>query len=399
MAKVAERSQVLVISPEAPYPMAGGGALRTASVLEYLASRGCRTDLVLFSIDGGWDPRTALPAGRGGEVLLLRLPRHSKAVAARIWRNTVRLARGIPPLMDRFAGFDRQLAAWLSGRRYDLVIFEHFWSAPYFQVVRPHATRTILDLHNIESEWHERLGRLERWPLGWGHRRFAGACRKLEATLLANFDQVLFPAKGEGMAIYPNAIPWHTLPATSAPERSFVFSGNLEYHPNIQAVRWFRDHVWPRLKRQTTEWRWRIVGKNSAAIEHLVRDDRSVEISGPVDDAIAELARSQTAIVPILSGSGTRIKILEAWAAGIPVVSTTIGAEGLHAVNGQHLFLADTPDSFAAAMNRLAEDAALRKATAMAGRRLYENEYTWDAAWKLLDQALGFSREVRKENV
>lgn len=380
--------KALVVSPEAPYPLTGGGALRTASVLEYFFSRGYRVDLVLFGIEGGWDPREALPAGRFGDVLLLRLPVHSKGAAAKVWRNAVRLVRGVPPLLDRFAGFDGSLARWLEGRRYDVAVLEHFWSAPYGKLVRSHAGRMILDLHNIESQWHERLGAMERWPLGWGHRRFAAAYRRLEAALWESYDEVLIPSETPGMRVYPNAIPWRDCPAAGN-GKSFVFSGNLEYHPNIQAVKWFRSAVWPQVKRQCPDWRWRIVGKNSFAIEDQVRGDGGIEVTGAVEDAIAELARSQMAVVPVLSGSGTRVKIIEAWAAGIPVVSTTIGAEGLHAVNGEHLILADDAGAFAEAMGRLVREPGLRMAIGQAGRRLFEREYTWAAAWKTLDAALG----------
>jgi glycosyltransferase involved in cell wall biosynthesis len=94
------------------------------------------------------------------------------------------------------------------------------------------------------------------------------------------------------------------------------------------------------------------------------------------------------AIVPLLAGSGTRIKILEAWAAGTPVVSTTFGAEGLEYRDGEHLVLADDPENFTAAVSQLLALPVNRERIGAAGRRLYEERYTWESAWKALDSIL-----------
>ena len=98
-----------------------------------------------------------------------------------------------------------------------------------------------------------------------------------------------------------------------------------------------------------------------------------------------ELARSRVAVVPLLSGSGTRLKILEAWAAGLPVVSTTIGAEGLPVTDGQNLLLADGAGAFAEAVTRLLACSEQRYAIGHAGRLLLDKEFTWETAWRKLD--------------
>jgi glycosyltransferase involved in cell wall biosynthesis len=110
-----------------------------------------------------------------------------------------------------------------------------------------------------------------------------------------------------------------------------------------------------------------------------------IDVVGPVADAVAEIARSRIAIVPLRTGSGTRLKILEAWAAGVPVVSTTIGAEGLPARHGQHILLADSPADFAESVTRLLTCPELCRGLGKAGRLLLEKEFTWESAWKSLD--------------
>jgi glycosyltransferase involved in cell wall biosynthesis len=184
--------------------------------------------------------------------------------------------------------------------------------------------------------------------------------------------------------VYPNALPTVACPRT-AKQDVVVFSGNLEYHPNVMAVRFFRQEIWPLLRNQWPCLIWRLVGKNAHAVRRFTDGDPRIQVTGPVADAIAELAPAKVAVAPLLAGSGTRLKIVEAWAAGCAVVSTGLGAEGLQARAGEHLLLADDAVSFAEAVSKLLESAELRQNMAVAGRDLYERCYTWEAAWARLD--------------
>jgi glycosyltransferase involved in cell wall biosynthesis len=154
-------------------------------------------------------------------------------------------------------------------------------------------------------------------------------------------------------------------------------------------VRWFRSTIWPGLREKAPGVEWRLIGSNPAGVAAFTGGDARIRVVGPVDDAIPLLAAAKVCVVPLLSGSGTRFKILEAWAAGRAVVSTTLGAEGLGARDGEHLLLADDPDAFAQAVLRLWNDPALRSRLGDAGRALYDQRFTWPAAWRRLDEAGG----------
>jgi glycosyltransferase involved in cell wall biosynthesis len=158
----------------------------------------------------------------------------------------------------------------------------------------------------------------------------------------------------------------------------------MEYHPNQAAVRFFRREIWPLLRDRRPELVWRLVGKNPEAVRAFTSGDPRIEVSGAVEDAVEELAQAKVAVVPLLAGSGTRLKILEAWASGTPVVSTTIGAEGLPVRDGEHLLLADKASRFADAVERLLTCSDLRHTLAGAGRALLEKEFTWAKAWRRL---------------
>ncbi|MBI3210089.1 MAG: glycosyltransferase [Candidatus Solibacter usitatus] len=395
-------SRALFLSPEPPYPLTGGGQLRTAALLEYVARR-FDTDLVLFHVDGASDPAEGLPPHLVKEVYKLRLPAHSKRPVARAVRNLGRLARRVPPLLDRFSGKTLPLDRWLQGRTYDLAIIEHFWAAPYADVLRKHASTLVLDLHNIESEWHERFAAHESFPASWVHLEFANLYRAREQQWLPRFDCILTPSQREAdrirtsnaaVHVYPNTIPHAVLPVIEKTQ-SLVFSGNWEYEPNRRGLRFFLHQVWPAVRAKHPDLRLRCLGKNPHAIAEMVGPDTSIEMTGPVGNAVEELARSTIAVVPLLSGSGTRVKVLEAWAAGLPIVSTRLGVEGLDAIKGTHCHIADSPGEFAFCILHLLNDDALRARLGRAGRVLYEEAYTWEAGWKKLEKIDSLTRAER----
>jgi len=376
--------------------MLGGGAMRTASLLEFLARR-FAVDVVLFAEEGAADPACALPPGVVRNSWTVRLPRHDRRLPARAARNLLRYLRSRPPLLDRFSGFEGELSSFLQGRRYDVGVIEHFWCAPYVDLIEGHCRTTWMDLHNVESVWHERMAQTAGPLPSLVLRSFAASARELERSILPRFSGVLVPSKVDAGAItraagtarvvvYPNAIPWVEMPAGGKDE-SIIFTGNLEYAPNVTAIKWFAGRVWPVLR----EWRpgliWRIVGTNPGEIRRHIRDARQVEVVGPVKNAIEELARARVAVVPVLAGSGTRFKVIEAWAAGTPVVSTTIGVEGLKARNEANVLIADSPEKMSEAISTLLESERMAATVGSAGRRMYEECYTWEVAWRALERA------------
>ncbi len=383
-----------MLAPEAPYPMAGGGALRTASLLEYL-SQYYRVDLLVFRQPGAPHPLLQIPAGKAERVVVFDLPANRRDFAARAWRNASRMTREIPPLMDRFAGFEEQVRQAAAGRRYEIGVIEHFWCAPYLPSIAGSCARSVMDLHNIESVLHERCAETEGAIAGLAHRVFGAACREMERIWLPKFSEVLAVSERDAetvraiapeaeVRVYPNTLPPRVLPER-VEEDALVFSGNMEYHPNFSAVRYFRREIWPRLRERWPKLVWRLLGKNAAAVRMFTTGDSRIEVAGAVEDAVRDLARAKVAVVPLLAGSGTRLKILEAWSAGVPVVSTTVGAEGLPARPGEHLLVADGAAAFAGAVSRLLESNELRRKIGGAGRLLLEKEFTWETAWKKLD--------------
>ena len=387
------RPQAVVISPEAPYPMHGGGAIRTSSLLHYLSPR-YDLDLILFRQAGDSDPALSLPPGLARRVSTITLPFHSRRLVPWLLRNGRRWLLGTPPLLNRFAGQNRAIRSILAGRHYDAAIIEHFWCAPYIDELASLCDESILDLHNIESELHASCARAARWPLSIAHGRFERVYIGEEKLWLPRFSRLLCTSAADArriaqlapatpVAVYPNALPSVPIPV-EVEENVIAFSGNFEYHPNIAAVRFLLKQIWPKLAGRFPTLKLRLIGKNSHAVAGYLDGAKRVETTGPVENAVAELAKARVVVVPLLSGSGTRVKILEAWAAARAVVATSIGAEGLGARPGIDIVIAATADAFAASVGELLGSNERRHRIGCAGRHSYEEAFTWEKAWQNL---------------
>lgn len=385
---------VLILSPEPPYPLNGGGAFRIASLIHYFA-RFAKVDLILFSESG--QPAT-LPPGLIRSQTVIALPHHSRNTVARYIRNARRAIQGIPPLIDRLTGHNKEIARAVAGKHYDLGVVEHLWCAPYHQEISPVCTRTILDLHNIESILHQRCAETSHGLIAAGQKRFAHSAQEIEKNLLPQYSKVLTTSAKDAalaaeispaanIAIYPNALP--ETPAPRIPERPVVvFSGNFEYHPNIDAVEFLMSSIWPEVHRQCPELQLRFVGRGDKFIRHLLPSGLNIEVTGAVENALPEIAAARMVIAPLRTGSGTRVKILEAWAAAQPVIATSLAAEGLECLGDRDVIIANGGKDFGTAIADLNADPGRRVSIGVNGRRLFEENYTWQAAWKTLDATL-----------
>jgi polysaccharide biosynthesis protein PslH len=395
---------VLMLSPEPPYPLEGGGAYRIASLVHYFA-RGAEVDLILISDSG---KPALLPPGLVRNQHVIPLPNHSRGLMARYFRNARRAIQGVPPLIDRVSGLAASIERAIGGRRYEIGIVEHLWCAPYIEQLSACCESTILDLHNIESVLDERCAAVSRGLLRAGHRRFASAARRLEADLFPRFSLVLatsqedaalvrLSARSARVEVYPNALPWVETPECSELPR-VVFPANFEYHPNIDAVGFLVREIWPLVRARCPDLRLRLVGRGDAFIRHLLPagppEITGIELTGPLPDARAEIAQARIVVAPLRAGSGTRVKILEAWAAGRCVVATPLAAEGLLARPGVDIVLAADASAFATEIIRLAGDPSERKRIATHGRHHFERSYSWEMAWKSLDNHLQPARRL-----
>ncbi len=166
--------------------------------------------------------------------------------------------------------------------------------------------------------------------------------------------------------------------------KRIVFVGTMAYHANVEAAVWFVREAWPEIRTEHPEWRLSLVGANPAPAVLALASEPGVEVTGTVDDVRPYYREAAAAIVPLKTGGGTRLKILEAFAAGVPVVSTTLGAEGLDVKPGDHVLIADRKEDWTRHLGVLASNPAEWERLAAAGKELARTRYDWDILGEML---------------
>lgn len=250
---------------------------------------------------------------------------------------------------------------------------------------------TILDMQDILSE-HERLVMLAKTKMT--HRFLAWLewkkMQALEHRALRQFDICvtiseddrtkflkLFPEAR--VAVVPNGVDLDYFQPRSAPSdgANLVFVGSMQYTPNADAVLYFYRDILPLIKQRRSDVHFYVVGWGPSEEITALNEDPHVTVTGFVEDVRPYVANSVLTVVPLRFGSGIRNKILEAWAMARPVVSTSLGAEGLAVRHGENIILADDPSQFAQAVLNLLDDRQQCMRLAQAGRQLVEDKYTW----------------------
>jgi polysaccharide biosynthesis protein PslH len=257
----------------------------------------------------------------------------------------------------------------------------------------------VLDAHNVESVvWERYLGEEERlWMLPFLRSQLAKTI-KYESQLVRLFDCCVAVSEQDleelrtrfgctAAEVVPNGIDldfYTPLPEAHTP--TIVFIGSLDYRPNKDAIRWFIKSIWPRVRAEIPEVEMLLVGRRPPRwIAELCRR-ANILLHVDVPDTRPYLEKAALMVAPIRIGGGTRLKILEAMAAGRCVVSTSIGAEGLDVRNGEHMMVADDSAEFAQTVISLLHDPARRQALGRAGRILVEAKYSWDQATSRLEE-------------
>jgi polysaccharide biosynthesis protein PslH len=174
---------------------------------------------------------------------------------------------------------------------------------------------------------------------------------------------------------------------------SLVFLGSMDWMPNIDAMLWFAREIFPALKKRFPELSVSVVGRNPAAEIKQLRETPGIEITGTVEDVRPYMGQAEVMIVPLRVGGGTRVKIFEGMAAGLPIVSTRIGAEGLPVRDGENIFLADTPDAIVEKISILLNKPDVRAKMGASAAQFVTDHYSWESATRVFE---GYCRRAVK---
>ena len=290
------------------------------------------------------------------------------------------------------------LSALLAEESFDAVQLESVHLLSYLDVIRkaPSRPTVVADWHNIESELMARYASRIRNPAKrLVAYRTAQLLKQAEGKLLSEADAHLVVSQRERKLLHrrapqaevyvvPNGVDMTAFKKTAEervafdnPERKTVlYVGSMDYHANVDAVSWFAREVWPRIVAQFPGFVFTIVGRNPGPGVRALAS-QNIHVTGSVEDVRPYYATAAAVVVPLRVGSGTRLKILEAMAAGVPIVSTTLGAEGLDATGGLQLLIGDTPEEISSALLHLLQNPAQARALTEAAKALVGAQYDW----------------------
>jgi len=381
---VTDSRKLLFVSQQAPWPLDSGGNLRTYHLLRAL---GERFEVTLVATDPGGDAALHLREV-AHEVVLVPAMNKTGALqrAASLFKS---LFTSEPVLLahNRSAELDAVCRERLESGDYSALHLNHLDTTPYARYSK--GVPVVIDTHNVLSEYALRRSEHESGAFGrWLWRREARLLKAREPLELSLCQRVIACSERERatflsmepaleVRVVPNGADINAVtpvadPAQNAPELLFV--GDLAYGPNKDAAHSFAAEVLPRVRKLVPDAVFRVVGKDPspelAAME-------GVEVTGFVEAVSPELERARIFVCPIRYGSGTRLKLFEAFAAALPVVSTSLGAEGIDYVDGEHLMIADSPGDQAGAILDLLGDDALARQLGRSGRGLAIERYDW----------------------
>jgi len=348
-------------------------------------------------LDAAFDVTVLAPDLPGGDAAGLRSELRGRVVTARESGGTLGWAcaearavlRGGPFGYARYAGRNLRTVFrhLLSEGAVDLVHFDHLHAAQLLPEARELApgARLVMDAHNVEAQVADRLAGVSQWPLGPVLRCQASAIARLEARAVRGVDAVLACSELDAAALrragarevhlVPNGVELRSAPAATGPRDTVAFVGSYDWRPNVDAATVLARDIWPGVRNAAPGLRLAIIGrKPPAQVQALAAAD--IEVTGRVDDVAPWLARSFATAMPLRAGSGTRLKVLEAAAARVPIVCTRLASEGLPLVDGRHLIHAETPEAFVAALVRLREEPALAARLTEAAS-LVAQDYEW----------------------
>ena len=380
------RPELLFLTEENPFPMNGGGKIRDGSMLRLLAEK-ATVEVLCF---GARASRTTVDGG----VVVTELRRGSNP----LWRRALSPFR--PYVVNGFS--DAVLEALRTRAAAGKILWlSRLAMARYAASAKKLGYRVILDEHNVESELLIALAR--KSLKGVYDRWLAAKCAQVEARFCRQVSAVVVTSERDLEALRKMApeTRYHLVPncidANSYEElRSHVgstlfFQGTLDYFPNHEGLDWFMREVLAAIKSELGAAMPRIVvaGANPSAALVSALTAHGIEVCANPPSMLPLLRDSAVEFVPLRSGSGTRIKILEAMAAGRAVVSTAKGAEGLRILSGRDCIIADEPREFAAKVSQLFKDSELRLHVGKEAARTIDEVYDWRCSRAAIETLLG----------
>ncbi len=415
---VMKRYKILFVAARPPYPLDTGAKIRSHHILAGLCKE---HDVdVLTYWDETLDERWSVGAGEIGVKRLVQVDNVRLNQRLSVIGFAWSILRGLPATVGKYQtkGLRRAFCRMLNND-YDLVHIEHVHLSWLLRHVDRTRVACSLDAHNVETQIAIRMRDMARSPVKKiALALHAGNMRRFEKKAFAYSDMIMavseedaglireMSAVGLTVALVENGVDIDYFSRKKSagngnftptpPQPTLVFVGSMDWQPNIDGVLWFAEKILPLVRRGASCCRFVVVGRNpTQAILDLAVPGNGVYVTGTVEDVRPYLTEAAIVVVPLRYGGGTRLKILEAFAMELPVVSTTLGCEGIVYRDGRHLLVADDPEEFARKCCHLLDDADGAAKIAGQARLLALEKYSWRVISAKMLQALSAVLEQR----
>lgn len=393
--------RILFIVPNVPYPLDNGGRIRVYKLIESLAKRGHEIDLLAFnrSESGPENAEALREICQNVHVIpLLERQRFSNKRKSQLRSLFQRTPYQYATLYSE--RMQEVLNNIVQQRDYDIIQFE-FSQMGYHEL--PDYSNCILDQHNVEAELLYRTFTAESSLVRklfsyveWRkfHRDEIRNTQKFPICLTTSArdaEMLRGKAPEPEYDVIPNGVDCAFFSddgREAVPDKNtIIFTGTIDYHPNLDGLKYFLSEVFPLIEEKLPDVKFYIVGRSPPALIQAYGDSSdNIIVTGGVEDMRPYFDRAGVVVVPLRIGGGTRLKILEAMAMSKPVVSTSIGAEGIDTTPGTDIILADDPAAFAKSVIELLADEEQQYSMGQAGRHLVEAKYDWHSIAGQLEQ-------------
>jgi glycosyltransferase involved in cell wall biosynthesis len=382
--------KVLILANKMPYPPNDGGTIATLSMAKAIAKLGHQvTMLAMNTYKHNYDVNN-LP-----DDLMNLIQFHTVDIDTRIKPPELLinlLFSRLPYNAKRFISrvFKVELIKLLENNSYDIVQLEGLYLYPYIPIIRKYYKGQIaLRSHNVEHEiWTRTVKNHKSGPKKWYLKLLTRRMKRFEMNSLNKFD-LLVPITERDGSVFEflgNNAPTCVAPVGInienynfkslegiKPELAFI--GALDWVPNQEGLRWFLKKVWPIILKHRPDAKFHIAGRKAPKNFEFEVKKQNVVYHGEVDDAMEYLSSCSFMIVPLLSGSGMRVKIIEGMAIGRVVFTTSIGAEGIHAESGKNIFIENNPEKFANLVVEVMSDSTLAKSVSNSAREFIDKYF------------------------
>jgi glycosyltransferase involved in cell wall biosynthesis len=403
------RPRLLFLCQTLPYPPDGGVHIRSYNVLRLLAREFNVTALCFFRAMEGVSRDAIRESVEGlrhlAQVEAFSIPQeHSTARLIADHARSLLTRRAYTVQAYNSSEFRRRLGEWIGAQQFELVHMDSMDLAGYLPMLT--GLPVVCVHHNVESALLRRRAAATRGLAGTyialqarfteaEERRWCPLIR-LNVTVSEEDCRILKGiAPAARFIIVPNGVDTQTFQPRETPEEGIVFVGGHSWQPNQDAMNYFCSEVLPRLRARGCSVPVTWVGRANNAVKREYAERYRVHLTGYVDDIRAIVHRAACYVAPLRVGGGTRLKILDAWAMGKAVVSTSIGCEGLEARDGQNILIRDTAEGFAQAVQTVLTDSGLRQRLGSEARRTVESTYDWEVIGRpMLEQYRHVVQEV-----